>query len=339
MTMKAYQLTSFEGSRGLKLAEVESRPPGPGEAVVRVRAASLNYRDLLLAQGLYNPRLKLPVVPVSDCAGEITALGPGSGRFPVGTRVVVSFMTGWIEGELDELKARSALGAESPGVLAHEIVVPEQALAAIPDSLSFEQAATLPCAGVTAWNAVVESGQLKPGGTVLVQGTGGVSLFALQFAKAAGATVIATSSSDQKLARAMALGADHGVNYKTSPDWEKFAREQTGGRGVDLVVEVGGAGTLPRSMRAVRSGGTIALIGVLAGLGEVNPMPLLMKGIRLQGVFVGSRVMLEAMIRAIATHHITPVVDRVFPFEQAQQAYDHLASQTHFGKVVIEGRK
>lgn len=334
--MQAYQLTEFTGPSGLKAASLPSPAPGPGQVKLRIRAVSLNYRDLLLAGGLYNPKLKLPITPVSDGAGLVIENGPGASRFQPGDRVVVNFMPGWVEGRLDEVKARTALGAESAGMLAEEVVVDESGLVAIPEALSFEQAATLPCAGVTAWNAVVECGRVKPGDVVVVQGTGGVSLFALQFAHAAGATVIATSSSDDKLARAKALGAAHGVNYKTTPEWDRAVREFTGGRGVDLVVEVGGAGTLPRSVKAVRMNGVIALIGVLAGLGEVNPMPILMKGVGVQGIFVGSRTMFEAMNRAMAANRIEPVIDRVFPFEEAPAAYAHLAGQTHFGKVVVK---
>ncbi len=334
--MEAYQLTEFAGPSALTPTSLASPEPGPGQVAVRIRAASLNYRDLMLARGIYNPKLKLPIIPVSDGAGEVIANGPGSTRFKPGDRVVANFMPGWVDGELDEAKARTALGAESAGMLAQEVVIAESGLLPIPESLSFEQAATLPCAGVTAWNAVVEQGRVRPGDVVLVQGTGGVSLFALQFAHAAGATVIATSGSDEKLARARALGATHGINYKTTPDWDRAARELTGGRGVDLVVEVGGAGTLPRSMKAVRMNGVVVLIGVLSGLGEVNPLPILMKGVGVQGIFVGSRVMFEAMLRAITANAIEPVIDRVFPFAEAQAAYEHLASQTHFGKIVIQ---
>ncbi len=215
-------------------------------------------------------------------------------------------------------------------------VLPEHGLVRAPSHLTFEEAATLPCAGVTAWNALVESGGVKPGDTVLVQGTGGVSLFALQFARLAGARVIATSSSDQKLAKALELGAGDGINYKTTPDWDKRVRELTGGKGVDQIVEVGGAGTLARSMRAVRMGGYIALIGVLSGAtSEVNPMPILMKNIRVQGIFVGSRAMFEAMNRAIEVGRLHPAVDRVFDFDQAPEAMKYLESGAHFGKVVI----
>ncbi len=335
--MKAYRLNAFEGPKALEMVDTPARAPGPGEVAVRIRAASLNFRDLMMARGVYNPRLKLPIQPVSDGAGEVVGLGPGVQRFKIGDRVAINFMPGWVEGELDDDKARSALGGEAAGVLAEQVVVPESALVSIPGNLSFEEAATLPCAALTAWHAVIECTRTRPGDVVLVQGTGGVSLFALQFAKAAGATVIATSGSDEKLKRALELGADHGVNYRTNPDWDKAAREHTGGRGVDLIVEVGGAGTLPRSLKAVRTAGTIVLIGVLTGAGEFNPIPILMRSVKVQGVFVGSRAMFESMNKCVSAHAIKPVVDRVFAFEQAQAAYEHLASQAHFGKVVIRG--
>jgi len=333
--MKVYRLQELSGPDGLKAEEVPNPAPGPGEVLIRLRAVSLNFRDLLMIKGAYNPKIKLPFVPISDGAGEVVAAGAGATRFKGGERVVVPFMPGWLEGQCDDEKARSALGGGGLGLLAEQAVLPEQALLPIPAHLGFEEAATLPCAGVTAWHAIVASGGIKPGDSVLVQGTGGVSLFALQFARLAGAQVIATSSSDQKLARARELGAAHGINYKTTPDWDKRARELTAGKGVDHIVEVGGAGTLPKSLRAVRLGGTIALIGILSGVGDVNPLPILMKNIRVQGIFVGSRSMFAEMNRAIETNQLRPVIDRVFPFEQAIDAFKHLESGAHFGKVVV----
>ncbi len=333
--MKAYRLHEFGGPEALRCEEVPSPKPGPGQVLVRLRAASLNYRDLMVSKGVYNPRLKLPIVPLSDGAGEVVATGDGATRFKAGDRVVACFAPGWLDGPSNEAKVRSALGAESPGVLAQEVVLPEDGLLTIPAHLRFEEAATLPCAAVTAWNALVETGGIKPGDTVLIQGTGGVSLFALQFAKLAGATVIATSSSDEKLNRVRGMGASEGINYKQNPDWDKRVRELTGGQGVDLIVEVGGAGTLPKSLRAARMGGYIALIGVLSGGGEFNPISILMKNIRLQGIFVGSRGMFESMLRAIEASRLQPVVDRVFPFDQAVDALKYLESGAHFGKVVV----
>lgn len=334
--MQAYQLQRFDGPSGLARVELPSPTPGPGEVVVRIRALSLNYRDLLTSQGLYNPKLRLPLVPVSDGAGEVVALGPGASRFQPGDRVVVAFMPGWVDGPLTAAAARSALGGESSGLLAEEVAVPERGLVRLPDQIGFEEAAALPCAAVTAWNALIDLGRIKPGDSVLTLGTGGVSLFAVQFARIAGARVIVTSSSDEKLARAADLGAHEGVNYKTNPDWDKQVRALTGGVGVDHVVELGGAGTLPRSLRAVRPGGTVSLIGVLAGFGQFDPLPILMHNIRMQGVFVGPRRVLEDVCRAVALHRTFPVVDRVFEFDQAPEALARLASGAHFGKIVIK---
>jgi NADPH:quinone reductase-like Zn-dependent oxidoreductase len=333
--VKAYRLHEFAGPDAIRREELPSPSPGPGQVLVKVKAVSLNYRDLLISKGLYNPKIPLPLIPLSDAAGEVAALGPGAGRFQPGDRVMANFMPAWVCGSLDETKARSALGALVPGVLAEEIVITQEGLVPIPAHLGFEEAATLPCAGVTAWNAVVESGGVKPGNSLLVQGTGGVSIFALQFAKLAGARVIATSGHDEKLAKVQALGASELINYKTTPDWDKKVRELTGGVGVDHIIEVGGAGTLPKSLRAVRVAGYIALIGVLAGLGDVNPMPVLMKNVRMQGIMVGSRTMFEAMIKAITSNHMHPIIDRIFEFDDAVAAIKYMESGVHFGKVVI----
>jgi NADPH:quinone reductase-like Zn-dependent oxidoreductase len=330
-TMCIHRLGDLDGLR------MEERPdprPGPGQVRVRVRAAALNYRDLLIIKGVYSRNLALPLVPLSDGAGEVVEVGAGATRFTVGARVAGIFMQTWLDGALTEAKSKSALGGAINGVLSEQVVLSEDGLVAAPDHFTFEEAATLPCAAVTAWNGLIEAG-LRPGETVLTLGTGGVSLFALQIARMAGARVIATSSSDAKLELAKQLGASDGINYKTTPEWDKKVRELTGGVGVDHVVEVGGAGTLPRSLKAVRMGGHISLIGVLAGGSECNPMPVLMKAVRLQGVFVGSRAMFEAMNRAVAAHELHPVIDRVFPFGETSAAYRHLESGAHFGKVVI----
>ncbi len=331
--MKAYQIEAF-GFENVKLADVAEPQPGPGEVLLSMRAWSLNFRDLMMAKGQYNPRLKLPAVPLSDGVGEVVALGPGASKWKVGDRVAGCFMPKWTCGEIDDEKAKSALGGGGAGMLAEKVAINEAGVVAVPEHLSDEQAATLPCAAVTAWQSLVP--HVKAGDTVLVQGTGGVSIFALQFAKLHGARVIATSSSDAKLAKALELGASDGINYKTTPDWDKKVVELTGGRGVDFVVEVGGAGTLPLSMKAVRAGGQISLIGVLTGGGQVNPMPILMRGIRVQGIFVGSREMFDAMNRAISLAKLTPVVDRVFPFGEATEAFRYMESGAHFGKVVIK---
>jgi NADPH:quinone reductase-like Zn-dependent oxidoreductase len=333
--MRAYRLVEFAGPDAFRREELISPTPGPGQVLIRIRAVSLNYRDLLISKGLYNPKLRLPLIPCSDGAGEVQVTGAGVTRFKPGDRVTANFMPAWIGGQLDETKSRSALGGDVDGVLAEEVVLPEDGLVTIPDHLSFEEAATLPCAALTAWHALVVGGGIKPGDTVLTQGTGGVSIFAHQFARMAGARVIATSSHEAKLARLREMGASDVINYKATPEWDRPARELTRGVGVDQVVEVGGAGTLARSIRAVRLGGYIALIGVLAGPGEMNPMPILMKSVRVQGIFVGSRTMFEAMNQAIRLNQLRPVIDRVFPFEEAVAALKYQESGAHFGKVVI----
>jgi len=332
--MKAYEIRDGFGVDALTLTDRPDPAPGPGQVVVKTRAVSLNYRDLLVVKGDYSRKLPLPMTPCSDCAGEVAAVGAGVTRVKVGDRVAGIFMQSWIEGEVNEAKARSALGGAIGGVLAESVVLHENGLVHIPAHLSFEEAATLPCAGVTAWHALFEKERVKAGDAVVTLGSGGVSLFALQFARLAEARVISTSGSDDKLARLKALGASDGINYKTTPDWDKPIRDLTGA-GADHIVEVGGAGTLPKSMKAVRMGGTISLIGNVTGGGEVNPVPVLMKTIRLQGIFVGSRVMFEAMNRAIALAGTRPVIDRVFEFDLAREAMHYMESGKHFGKICI----
>jgi NADPH:quinone reductase-like Zn-dependent oxidoreductase len=334
--MKVYEIRGSFGIENLAIAERPQPVPGYGEIVVKVRAASVNYRDLLVVKGLYNPRLPLPRIPFSDGAGEVIAVGNGVSRVQEGDRVAGIFMQKWLSGELTEGGVKSALGGEIDGMLAEYVVLSEEGVVHFPEHLSYEEAATLPCAAVTAWHAVIETG-VKPGDTVLVLGTGGVSMFALQFARLAGAQIIATSGSDAKLARAIQLGAAQGINYKAVPDWGGKVREITGGRGVDLVVEVGGAGTLPQSMKAVRTGGRISLIGVLTGnTGEVNPLPLVMKKVRMQGILVGSREMFESMNRAISVNRFSPSIDRVFSFEDVGEALRTMESGAHFGKICIK---
>jgi NADPH:quinone reductase-like Zn-dependent oxidoreductase len=333
--MKVYEIRAF-GLEGLKLAERPQPQPGPFELLLKVRAASLNYRDLMMLKGSYNPKMQMPRVPLSDAAGEVAAVGPGVSRVKVGQRVAGIFMQKWLAGELTDVAARSALAGAIDGVLAEYVVLHEDGVVAVPEHLSDEEAATLPCAAVTAWHGLITEGQVTAGDSVLVQGTGGVSLFALQFARLVGARVVLTSSSDDKLRRAREMGAAETINYKATPEWGERVRELTGGRGVDHVVEVGGAGTLGQSLKAVRTGGHISLIGVLTGgTGQVNPLPVLMKGVRVQGIFVGSRDMFEAMSRAIALHTLRPVVDRVFPFAEAVEANRYLETAAHFGKIVI----
>ncbi len=331
--MKAYHLTPAGGIDSLTIADFPDPTPRPGQVLIRLRAASLNYRDLVIAKGAYGSGVKSPLIPLSDGAGEVVDVGEGSNRFQPGDRVAPAFMPAWITGEYDEQYGASALGGAQDGVLAELAVFGEQSLVRLPEHLSWEESATLPCAAVTSWNALLETGNLRPGQTLLVLGSGGVSVFSLQFARMAGATVIATSSSDAKLDRLRQLGAKELINYKSDTKWGRTVRELTGG--VDQVVEVGGAGTLEQSLRATKAGGTISLIGVLAGRGEYETNRILMNAIRLQGIFVGSVAMFEAMVRAIAAGSLRPVIDRVFPFNDASGAYRRLASGSHFGKVVI----
>jgi NADPH:quinone reductase-like Zn-dependent oxidoreductase len=333
--MKAFEIKQASGIDSLTFAERPDPKPGYGQVLVKIKAASLNYRDLLVVKGAYSRNLPPGLVPCSDGAGEVVETGDGVTHIKPGDRVAGIYMQTWISGELDESKAKSALGGAIDGVLAEYALFHEDGLVRVPEHLSYEGAATLPCAAVTAWNGLITSGGLKPGDTVLVLGTGGVSIFALQFAKISGARVIATSSSDEKLERVKQLGASDGINYKSTPDWDKRILEITGRRGVDHVVEVGGAGTLPKSLRAVRMGGHISLIGVLTGAGEANPLPAVMKNIRIQGIYVGSREMFEAMNSAITLNQLHPVIDRVFSFEESKEAFRYMESGAHFGKVVI----
>jgi NADPH:quinone reductase-like Zn-dependent oxidoreductase len=332
--MKAYLLKNF-GLDGLSLEDVPEPQPGPGQVLVKMRAWSLNYRDLLVVRGIYAPKLKRPFQLLSDGVGEIVAVGAGVTRVRPSDRVAGTFMQTWLEGGPSKEKAASALGGAIPGVAAEYVVLDGEGVVPVPSHLRDEEAATLPCAAVTAWHALVTSGHLAPGDTVLVQGTGGVSIFALQFARLLGARVIATSSHDEKLERVRALGASDGINYRATPGWGGAARELTGGIGVDHVVEVGGAGTLAQSFDVVRIGGRISLIGVLTG-GAVNPIPVLMKSLAVQGIFVGSREMFEAMNSAIALAKLKPVVDRVFPFAELPQALRHMESGAHFGKIAMK---
>ncbi|HOB72904.1 MAG TPA: NAD(P)-dependent alcohol dehydrogenase [Phycisphaerae bacterium] len=334
--MKVYEIQkSFSGIDAIRPAERPKPRPGPREALIRMQAVSLNFRDLMIAKGIYNPNIPLPRIPLSDGVGEVVEVGPEVTRVKRGDRVAGIFMQGWIDGEPTIEKTGTALGGEIDGVLAEYVTLHEDGLVHVPEHLTDEQAATLPCAAVTAWNALAVSGSVKPGDTVLTLGTGGVSLFALQFARLMGARVIITSSSDAKLLRAEGMGAAVGINYKKTPEWHQQVLERTHGRGVDHVIELGGAGTLPQSLQAVRMGGHISLIGVLTGAGAFNPIPLLMKHARVQGIFVGSRAMFESMNKAIALHKMLPVVDRVFAFDQVHDALRYMESGEHFGKIVI----
>ncbi len=333
--MRAWRFVKAFGLENLECVELPDPQPGPGQAVIRVRACSLNYRDLVVSKGGYGRAVKTPLIPLSDGAGEILSVGPGVDRLTPGDRVAATFMQGWLAGPPDDAKAATALGGALNGMLAEQVCLNAEGLVKFPAHLSFEEAASLPCAAVTAWHSLFESGRLQPGQTVLIQGTGGVSIFALQFAKMAGARVFATSSSDAKLQRLTAMGADAVVNYRTTPDWDKPAREFTKGAGVDHVIEVGGAGTLPTSLKAVRRGGHIALIGVLAGGGEVDPRFIFLKQARVQGIYVGSRQMFEEMNQAVAFAGVRPVIDRILHFSDAPQAFAYLESGAHFGKVCL----
>lgn len=335
--MKAVVVDSQFGLDNLKVIERDAPKLGAGQVLIKMKTASLNFRDLLMVNGLYNPRQALPLIPCSDGVGEVVELGAGVTRFKTGDRVATLFSQGWIAGEVKAAYTGSTLGGPIDGTLAEYMVLSEEGVIAVPDFLSDEEAACLPCAGLTAWSALVEQAQLKAGQTVLLQGTGGVSLFALQFAKALGARVIITSSSDEKLERALSMGAWKGLNYKSQPKWGKESAALTGGQGVDLVVEVGGSETLAQSLRAIRAGGQISLIGVLSGnVTDFNIIPVIMRGIRIQGILVGHRNGFEAMNRAIELHQIRPTVDRVFPLEDIRGAFEHMAAGRHFGKIVVK---
>lgn len=334
--MRVVELVEAFGLQNLRMGERPDPTPGPRQAVIAVRAAALNYRDLLMVEGAYNPRQPLPLIPLSDGVGEVIAVGQGCRRVKVGDRVSPHFFPTWVAGEPSRARMRPALGGPLDGALTERWCLDEEALVHVPEHLTDEEASTLPCAAVTAWNALTVRGSLGPADTVLLQGTGGVSLFALQFAKALGARVIMTSSSDEKLERARAMGADHTLNYRNNPGWGREAKAIAGGDGVDLVVEIGGAGTLAQSLVAVRPGGQVSLIGVLAGSGgELNLIPILMQNVRLQGITVGDRESFEAMNRAITQHRIRPVIERVFPFEAHVEAFEALRSAQHMGKYVI----
>ncbi len=331
--MRAYQLQAT-GIDALVKVDLPAPKPGPRQVLVKVAACSLNFRDLAIALGSYRMPTKPNLIPLSDGAGEVADVGAGVTRVKVGDRVAGCFFQRWIGGPPAADTHASALGGGIDGMLRDYAVLEEDGVVKLPAHLSFEEGATLPCAAVTAWHALVEHARIVAGQTVLVQGTGGVSIFALQFARLMGAQVIVTSSSDQKLARAKQLGAAHSVNYKAVPEWEKAVVELSGA-GVDHVVEVGGPGTLARSLRAIRVGGKITLIGVLAGAAEINPMLIFARRANLQGISVGSTQMFEAMNRAITASGLRPIIDKVFPFDEAPAAYRHLQSAQHFGKVVI----
>ena len=334
--MKAYEIPKAPTSlEDLRLVDRPNPTPGSSDVLVRIRAAALNYRDHAIMTGKYRYGVDHDTIPCSDAAGEVVAIGANVTRFKPGDRVIPSFFQLWIDGAPP--KSRRALGSPLDGTLAEFVSLHEDGWVAMPKNLSFEGAATLPCAGATAWNALMIAGtRVKPGDTVLCIGTGGVSMFALQIARAAGARVIVTSSSDAKIERARVLGASDGVNYKTHPDWEKEVLALTGGRGVDCVIENGGMGTLARSFECVGYGGKVALIGVLAGReGNANPHDLMFKSASLHGIGVGSRASLEQLIQAIEVNKIKPVIEKVFPFDHALEAFRLQASGNFLGKIAI----
>ncbi len=333
--MKAYEIQGDGGIDELRLTERQGPAPGPGQVLVRLAASSINYRDLNIVRYPGRMGIRFPRIPNSDGAGEIVAVGDGVSGHAPGDRVAGCFFQDWASGEVRAAAMASALGGPIDGVLAEEAVLEAGGVVPVPDHLSYAEAATLPCAALTAWHALVVKGGLKPGETVLLLGTGGVSMFALQFAAMHGARAIVTSKSDAKLERAKAMGAWATVNYLARPEWAKEVQNLTGGAGVDHVVEVGGAGPLDQSIEAARIGGHIALIGVLT-TGAINPTPLLRKSIRLNGIYVGSRAMFEDMNKAIAANGLRPVIDRTFPFAEAPAAFRHMEEAGHLGKIVIE---
>lgn len=334
--MRSYEIKEF-GVDKLGIVERPTPEPAAGEVLVKFHAASLNYRDVMVVAGTYNPRMKLPTVPLSDGAGEITAVGEGVTRWKVGDRVMPIFAQRWFDGDSSEEKRRTSLGAGADwdGVLREFGTFSQESVVRVPEHLSYEEASTLPCAALTAWNAVEFSGKVKPGDSVLTLGTGGVSIFAGQFAKLSGARVISTSGSSEKIAKLHDLGFTETVNYREREDWDKAVLEITGKPGVDHVIEVGGAGTLAKSINAVRIGGHVAMIGALTGAAGFNPTTVFMKAIRLQGIYTGPRTMFEQMNKAISVNEMRPVIDRVFEFAEAREAFKYMESGSHFGKIVV----
>jgi NADPH:quinone reductase-like Zn-dependent oxidoreductase len=334
--MKRYEVYPDDKKVPFRMVEAQLPSLGANQVCVAIKAVSLNYRDLLVSQNTYFSQIPQGLVPCSDGAGEVVAVGRDVSEFEIGDRVATLFFPNWQGGSADAKAVSGALGAEMGGVLTERFVSDANGLIKLPDGLSYAEAATLPCAALTAWNSLFEVGDLKPGQTVVLQGTGGVSIFALQFAKAAGARVIITSSDDEKLKRAKTLGADHGINYRTRPDWAAEVLQLTAGKGADVVVEVGGPGTLEQSLMSLRVGGRIAYVGVLTGLAaQANPVMLIPKAASIHGIFVGSRAMFMSMLDAIVAHNIRPVIDCEFAFDDAASALAHMKSGRHFGKILI----
>jgi NADPH:quinone reductase-like Zn-dependent oxidoreductase len=335
--MKVFEIRDDWGFDHLQLGTRPEPSPGPGQVLLRMKAASLNFRDLVVPNRGYGAYTgNLPLIPISDGVGEVVEVGAGVTRVKVGDRVCPCFNQAWIGGEPDLERLTRTLGGPIDGTMAELMCLPAEGVVRVPAYLTDEQAATLPCAALTAWSAIFTYDRLGPGSQVLVQGTGGVALFALAYAKLAGCHVTVISSTDEKLARAKALGADAGINYTATPEWSKATREITGGRGYDHIVELGGEKTLPQSLRAIRPGGTISMIGVLSGSMLSAPLGLVVtRQVRLQGITVGSRDGFEAMMRALERHRIVPVVDSVYAFDELKQALAALKDGAHFGKICI----
>lgn len=335
--MRVFQIQDDWGMEHLQLATRPDPEPGAGQVLLRMKAAALNYRDLLVPNRGYGSFTgNLPLIPVADGVGEVIGVGAGVTRVKVGDRACPCFQQGWIAGEPDLDRITRTMGGPVDGTMADLVCLPESGIVKVPAYLSDLEAATLPVAALTAWSALVTYEHLRPGARVLVQGTGGVALFALQIAKLLGAHVTIISSSDEKIARTKALGADAAINYRTTPEWAKASREITGGRGYDHIVELGGEQTLPQSLRCIRPGGTLSMIGVLSGGTLAAPLGLVVtRQVRLQGVTVGHRDGFEALMRAVDQHRLKPVIDRVFAFPELKEAMAYLKSGAHFGKVCI----
>lgn len=334
--MKTYRLKKTGSLDHLSLNQEPDPTPGLQEVVIRVRANALNYRDLMVMRGAYRVPPRPRVIPLSDGAGEVVAVGAEVKRIKVGDRVAGAFFQGWMGGHIAAEHLSTDLGGSIDGMLSEYVVLNEQGVVKIPSHLSFEEAATLPCAAVTAWCCLTDQRQLMPGDTVLTLGSGGVSVFGIQLARLFGARVIATTSSDSKAEKLRALGAHEVINYATHPDWDKEVMRLTGRRGADFVIEVGGPGTLACSLKSAAIGGHVVQVGILGGVGQqLDPVLFRGRSITTRSITVGSRQSFEAMLRAIEVNQMRPVIDKVFAFEDAKLAYQHLQEQKHFGKVVI----
>ena len=334
--MKAWEIVSAKGPEALALNDRPSPKPGPGQVRVDVVASCINYRDLATVENPGPRGISYPMSPNSDCAGIVTAIGSDVTGVNIGERVMSCFFQNWVDGGVTPEAMASALGGTLPGVLAEQVVLSADGVIPCPDYLNDDEASTLPCAALTAWHALTLPEPVQSGDTVLLLGTGGVSVFALQFCQAMGIQTIVTSSSNEKLARSKTLGANHTINYRATPDWETAVLDLTHGHGVDRVVEVGGPGTLQKSIAATRVGGAIQLIGILTGAGgEIAPTDIMRKSISMRGIYVGSRTMFTEMTAFMTTHRIAPVIDEIFAFNNAREAFKRMRTATHFGKLVI----